>query len=179
MVPTRAIAHAPTNMGFVMTVKRKTKSDTTQGLITAGHGQLVEWPIVAVKQHPRHQADCEHIFSEVLETRPRESWSGPQINMAANYAITIVEHREIMGQLTAMGWVSENKRGTAVINPLAHVAQQLSGEIIRLANKLKLAASDDPRVIASQTGIGNRAQARLVEVAKDDVATVDWTQVAS
>ena len=157
--------------------KRKTKADTVQGLVTATHGQLVEWPISSVAQHPRHQADCEQVFAEVLEVRPRDSWSGPQINWAATYSVMVVEHRETLRQLTELGWLSENKRGTTVISPLAHVAQQQSGEIIRLANKLKLAASDDPRVIASQTSIGNRASARLVSVAKQS-ADVDWTKVA-
>ena len=158
--------------------KRKTKADTVQGLVTATHGALVDWPINAVAQHPRHQTDCEQIFAEVLEVRPRDSWSGPQINWAANYAIMVIEHRETMRQLTELGWLTENKRGTTVISPLAHVAQQQSGEIIRLANKLKLAASDDPRVIASQTSIGNKASARLVTVAKE-TAAVDWTQVTA
>ena len=157
--------------------QRTIKADTVQGAVTAGIGTLVDWPINSVAQHPRHQADCEQVFSEVLATRPRDSWSGPQIIFAASYSIMVIEHRETMRQLTELGWLSENKRGTTVISPLAHVAQQQSGEIIRLANKLKLAATDDPRVIASQTAIGNKASARLVSVAKE-TAAVDWTQVA-
>ena len=148
---------------------RKAAVDSVAALVGAGQGASVyDWPVQAVTRNPaaESQKRADEIFGGILATR--ESFTQPQLEMAARFSLLTVEADILLQSLMVGGWTSEKEgRGGKVIegqNPAAAAFQMVSGELIRLSTKLGLNHLDgDAQTLRNHANLSGGAKLALQE----------------
>lgn len=113
--------------------RHRTDSHTTQGEMM--RSQPPEPP-----EHIEIPEDAMPHWWSIVRAREYNSWTGPDLEHAANLACCMADLERLRKELRVEGDVIENKKGTQIVNPKHNLLETLSRRSVALSKLIHIHA---------------------------------------
>lgn len=129
----------------MVTKTKRTRSDSVSSAVKAMSNAAL--PLLQPPKHVKITPNAKPYWEGVILSRARDEWTEVDLVVAAQLAQCQADMADEDQELRKQGRVTENQRGTPIMNPLTTVMEQLARREMALMRALRIGGrvAGDPR----------------------------------